>query len=199
MNNREGVAAALQKLESSSSPTSSIMKVIVRVETPLAGILKTLGNDFEKIHEALFGMLCQVLNGKSLDLMLAVASVEGHLKNFVTKLIKFNEGSKMNEPIPGKNAAIPAMLFDVSFLILCFIVQTYGSDVSNHFSFAFFFWGLSRVFFQGLLFHSTFFPKFYERQLTQNAIKKNINIGCFFFSYFLIRYPVKYTQRSADL
>ncbi|XP_008553278.1 mediator of RNA polymerase II transcription subunit 24 [Microplitis demolitor] len=127
---REGVAAALQKLESSSSPTSSIMKVIVRAEPTLAGILKTLSADYTKIQEALLSMLCQVLNGKSLDLMLAVATVEGQLKNFVTKLIKFNECSKqMNDPVPGKTAATRAMLFDISFLILCSIVQTYGSDI----------------------------------------------------------------------
>ncbi|CAD6227827.1 GSCOCG00006285001-RA-CDS [Cotesia congregata] len=127
---REGVAAALQKLESSSSPTSTIMKVIVRAEPTLAGILKTLSADYTKIQEALLSMLCQVLNGKSLDLMLAVATVEGQLKNFVTKLIKFNECSKqMNDPVPGKTVATRAMLFDISFLILCFIVQTYGSDV----------------------------------------------------------------------
>ncbi|KAH0545736.1 mediator of RNA polymerase II transcription subunit 24 [Cotesia glomerata] len=127
---REGVAAALQKLESSSSPTSPIMKVIVRAEPTLAGILKTLSADYTKIQEALLSMLCQVLNGKSLDLMLAVATVEGQLKNFVTKLIKFNECSKqMNDPVPGKTAATRAMLFDISFLILCFIVQTYGSDI----------------------------------------------------------------------
>lgn len=127
---REGVAAALQKLEDSSTATSSIMQVIVRAEPTLAGILKTLNADYTKIQEALLSMLCQVLNGKSLDLMLAVATVEGQLKNFVTKLIKFNEHSKqINEPLPGKTAATRAMLFDISFLILCNIVQIYGSDI----------------------------------------------------------------------
>ncbi|XP_015121918.1 mediator of RNA polymerase II transcription subunit 24 [Diachasma alloeum] len=127
---REGIVAALQKLESSSSPTSSIMKVIIRAEPTLAGILKTLSADYTKIQEALLSMLCQVLNGKSLDLMLSVATVQGSLKTLVSKLIKFNECSKqINEPVPGKTAATRAMLFDISFLILCCIVQTYGSDI----------------------------------------------------------------------
>lgn len=74
-------------------------------------------------------MLYHVLN--SFELMLAVATVEGKLKTFVTKLIKLNECSKqINEPVPGKTAATRAMSFDVSFLMLCSIVQTYGSDVS---------------------------------------------------------------------
>lgn len=76
-------------------------------------------------------MLYQVLTGKSFELMLAVATVEGELKTFVTKLIKFNECSKqINEPVTDKTAATRAMLFDVSFLMLCSVVQTYGSDVS---------------------------------------------------------------------
>ncbi|KAI4498103.1 hypothetical protein M0802_006927 [Mischocyttarus mexicanus] len=127
---REGLTAALQKLETTSTPTSSIPKVIIRAEPTLAGILKTLNADYTKIHEALLSMLYQVLSGKSFELMLAVATVEGKLKTFVTKLIKFNECSKqINEPVPNKTAATRAMLFDVSFLMLCSIVQTYGSDV----------------------------------------------------------------------
>jgi len=75
-------------------------------------------------------MLYHVLN--SFELMLAVATVEGKLKTFVNKLIKLNECSKqINEPVTGKTAAKQrAMSFDVSFLMLCSIVQTYGSDVS---------------------------------------------------------------------
>ncbi|XP_031364103.1 mediator of RNA polymerase II transcription subunit 24 isoform X3 [Apis dorsata] len=125
---REGVTANLQKLEISIA-TSSIPKVIVRAEPTLSGILKTLNADYTKIHEALLSMLYQVLTGNSFELILAVATVEGKLKTFVTKLIKFNECSKqINEPVPPKTAAKRAMLFDISFLMLCSIVQTYGSD-----------------------------------------------------------------------
>lgn len=125
------MTAALQKLEPSSTPTSSIPKVIIRAKPTLAGILKTLNADYTKIQEALLSMLYHVLTGNSFELMLAVATVEGKLKTFVAKLIKFNESSKqINEPVPDKTAATRAMLFDVSFLMLCSIVQTYGSDVS---------------------------------------------------------------------
>ncbi|XP_046421667.1 mediator of RNA polymerase II transcription subunit 24 [Neodiprion fabricii] len=127
---REGVTAALQKLEPSETPKPSIPKVIIRAEPTLAGILKTLNTDYTKIQEALLSMLCQVLTGKSFELILAVATVEGKLKTFVSKLIKFNECSKqINDAVTGKMAATRAMLFDVSFLMLCSIVQTYGSEV----------------------------------------------------------------------
>lgn len=111
--------------------SSSIPKVIVRAGQTLNGILRTLNADYAKIQEGLLSVLYQVLTGKSFELMLAVATVEGELKTFVTKLIKFNECSKqINESVPDKTAATRAMLFDVSFLMLCSIVQTYGSDVS---------------------------------------------------------------------
>ncbi|KYQ58998.1 Mediator of RNA polymerase II transcription subunit 24 [Trachymyrmex zeteki] len=112
-----------------ATTTSSIPKVIVRAGQTLNGILRTLNADYAKIQEGLLSVLYQVLTGKSFELMLAVATVEGELKTFVTKLIKFNECSKqINEPVPDKTAATRAMLFDVSFLMLCSIVQTYGSD-----------------------------------------------------------------------
>nr|CAD7207470.1 unnamed protein product [Timema douglasi] len=84
-------------------------------------------------QEALLSVLCQVLTGKSFELILSVAIVEGKLRTFVTKLIKFNECSK--QPLPGsggettKTSHTRAMLFDVSFLMLCSIVHTYGSEV----------------------------------------------------------------------
>ncbi|XP_066597518.1 mediator of RNA polymerase II transcription subunit 24 isoform X2 [Prorops nasuta] len=129
-NRREGVMAALQKIENTNTPTLSIPKVILRAEPTLAGILKTLNADYTKIQEAVLSMFYQVLTGKSLELMLAVATTEGKLKTFVTRLIKFNECSKqINEPVPGKTAATRAILFDISFMMLCAIVQMYGSDV----------------------------------------------------------------------
>ncbi|XP_032685041.1 mediator of RNA polymerase II transcription subunit 24 [Odontomachus brunneus] len=127
---REGVTAALQKLDPSSTPKSSIPKVIIRAEPTLTGILKTLNADYTKIQDALLSMLREVLTGNSFELMLAVATVQGKLKIFVTRLIKFNECSRqINEPVPSKTAATRAMMFDMSFLMLCSIVQTYGSDV----------------------------------------------------------------------
>lgn len=76
-------------------------------------------------------MLHQVLTGKSFELILDVATVEGKLKTFVTKLLKFNEYTKqpMNLQETPKAAQTRAMLFDITFLLLCSIVQTYGSKV----------------------------------------------------------------------
>ena len=86
------------------------------------------------MQEALLSVLCQVLTGKSFELILAVAAVEGKLRTFVTKLLKFNECSKQIGGEGGKASQTRAMLFDVTFLMLCSIVHTYGPEVSWLFS-----------------------------------------------------------------
>lgn len=75
-----------------------------------------------------------MLNGNSLELILAAASVEGKLRMFVAKLIKFNEFSKqINIQDGSKSVRTNAILFDMTFLMLCFITQKYGYDVSHKF------------------------------------------------------------------
>ncbi|TMW52032.1 hypothetical protein DOY81_002884 [Sarcophaga bullata] len=124
---RKDVSMLLQKREAGNH-TPSIINFIIRAEVPLSGILKTLSADFNKVQEALLGVLCQVLVGNSFDLILSVATVEGRLKTFVSRLIQCNENSKQIPGEVGKSSIIRSTLFDVSFLMLTSIVQTYGSD-----------------------------------------------------------------------
>nr|XP_014095277.1 mediator of RNA polymerase II transcription subunit 24 isoform X1 [Bactrocera oleae] len=125
---RESTSLMLQKRETGNQALS-IINFIIRAEVPLSGVLKTLSTDYNKVQEALLGVLCQVLVGNSFDLILSVATVEGRLKTFVTRLIQCNENSKQVPGEIGKPSIIRSTLFDVSFLMLTFIVQTYGSDV----------------------------------------------------------------------
>lgn len=124
---RDGITSSLQKLDLNTNQ-HSIVKFVLRAEPPLVGILKTLSSDYNKVQEALLGMLCQVLSGNSFELILSVATVEGKLKTFVAGLIKCNENSKQVPGEMGKPAMTRAALFDVSFLMLVFIVQNYGSE-----------------------------------------------------------------------
>ncbi|XP_045464777.1 mediator of RNA polymerase II transcription subunit 24 [Harmonia axyridis] len=100
--------------------TAGIPKVIICAEPTLNGILKTLSTDYHK--DALLGMLHQVLAGKSFELILAVATVQGQLGTLVSRLIRFNECSKSGGD---KNKA---QLFDISFLMLVAIVQNFGAN-----------------------------------------------------------------------
>lgn len=125
---REGISSNVQKLDPSNQPKSTV-KYVIRADQPLAGILKTLNTDYNKVQEALLSMLFQVTHGNSLELILAVATVEGKLKTVVNRLIKSNECSKQVMGETGKPAATRAALFDVTFLYLVYIVQTYGADL----------------------------------------------------------------------
>lgn len=123
---RESKDFKLQKLE----PTGlqgSVPSFITRAEPTLAGILKTMGGDFHKTQDSLHAMLCQIVGGTTLDTILAVATVEGKLKLFVSRLLKFNEFALIAAAEKGAPQS-KVYIFDISFLILCSIVQNYGPE-----------------------------------------------------------------------
>lgn len=123
---RENKDIKLQKLE----PTGlqgSVPSFITRAEPTLAGVLKTLGGDFHKTYDSLYVMFCQIVGGTTLDTILAVATVEGRLKLFVSKLINFNEYALLAASEKGAPLS-KIYIFDISFLILVSIVQDYGFE-----------------------------------------------------------------------
>ncbi|CAL8300803.1 unnamed protein product [Lota lota] len=103
--------------------------LILRAEPTVTNILKTVDADHSKSPEGLLGVLAHMLSGKSLDLLLAAAAATGKLKSFARKFIKLNEFPKHISGEGSKSASIRALLFDISFLMLCHVVQTYGSEV----------------------------------------------------------------------
>lgn len=107
--------------------------LILRAEPTVTNILKTVDADHSKSPEGLLGVLGHMLSGKSLDLLLAAAAATGKLKSFARKFIKLNEFPKHISGEGSKSASVRALLFDISFLMLCHVVQTYGSEVIlNH-------------------------------------------------------------------
>ncbi|KAK1881758.1 Mediator of RNA polymerase II transcription subunit 24 [Dissostichus eleginoides] len=100
-----------------------------RAEPTVTNILKTVDADHSKSPEGLLGVLGHMLSGKSLDLLLAAAAATGKLKSFARKFIKLNEFPKHISGEGSKSASVRALLFDISFLMLCHVVQTYGSEV----------------------------------------------------------------------
>lgn len=102
---------------------------ILRAEPTVDSILKTLDSDYSKNQDALLGVLCKMMSGKSFELILAAAAATGKLQSFAIKLIKFNEFSKQISGEGSKSSQTRALLFDFTFLMLCHIVQQYGTDV----------------------------------------------------------------------
>lgn len=131
---RDSITVSLAKIELANQQPP-IIKLVKRAEPPFSGILKALDGEYSKMQEPLLGMLCQTLSGSgnSFELILSIAAVEGKLKTFVSRLIRCNESSKQVIGETDKAAQNRSALFDVSFLMLAFIVQTYGSAVSSKF------------------------------------------------------------------
>lgn len=130
---RDSIMVLLAKNDSTTQQPS-IIKLVKRAEPAFSGILKALDGEYSKMQEPLLGMLCQTLSGSgnSFELILSIAAVEGKLKTFVSRLIRCNESSKQVIGEVDKAAQNRSALFDVSFLMLTFIVQTYGSEVSRN-------------------------------------------------------------------
>ncbi|XP_051850544.1 mediator of RNA polymerase II transcription subunit 24 isoform X4 [Antechinus flavipes] len=103
--------------------------LILRAEPTVTNILKTMDADHSKSPEGLLGVLGHMLSGKSLDLLLAAAAATGKLKSFARKFISLNEFTKHINGENSKAASVRALLFDISFLMLCHVAQTYGSEV----------------------------------------------------------------------
>ncbi|KAG9267587.1 mediator of RNA polymerase II transcription subunit 24 [Astyanax mexicanus] len=102
--------------------------LILRAEPTVTNILKTVDADHSKSPEGLLGVLGHMLSGKSLDLLLAAAAATGKLKSFARKFINLI-CSVCFCNVLAKAASVRALLFDISFLMLCHVVQTYGSEV----------------------------------------------------------------------
>ncbi|KAM5212634.1 mediator of RNA polymerase II transcription subunit 24 isoform 3-T6 [Hipposideros larvatus] len=103
--------------------------LILRAEPTVTNILKTMDADHSKSPEGLLGVLGHMLSGKSLDLLLAAAAATGKLKSFARKFINLNEFTTHGSEESTKAASVRALLFDISFLMLCHVAQTYGSEV----------------------------------------------------------------------
>uniref|UniRef100_A0ABM0MC93 Mediator of RNA polymerase II transcription subunit 24 n=1 Tax=Saccoglossus kowalevskii TaxID=10224 RepID=A0ABM0MC93_SACKO len=89
----------------------------------------TLDADYSKSQEALLGVLGHMMSGKSFELILAAAAATGKLKKFAAKLIKFNEVAKQTSGEGSKASYTRALLYDISFLMLCHIAQLYGVEM----------------------------------------------------------------------
>lgn len=127
----EAMSTMCQKLEPippNKQNKGSIIQMVQRADSPLNGILKTFNSDYAKVQEALHSMLFQMLKGNSQELILSVAIIEGKLKTFVSLLIKCNEFSRQNLTDTDKAAHLRSELFDVTFLLLVYTIQSYGSE-----------------------------------------------------------------------
>lgn len=129
----DGITKPTPSLIIKAEPTvGSILKTLhTHVSAMNSSSANTLDADCSKNQDALISVLCHMLSGKSFDLIIAAAAANGTLQNFAVKLVKINEFVKQGQ-VQGetaKSAQNRALLFDISFLMLCHITQLYGSEI----------------------------------------------------------------------
>jgi mediator of RNA polymerase II transcription subunit 24 len=82
------------------------------------------------MQEPLIQLLRQLASGSSNEIIPTFAAVKGDLPHFVSRLIKYNDISRHIEENDKIQPYAKALIFDLTFTILCSIVQNYGSHVS---------------------------------------------------------------------
>lgn len=70
-----------------------------------------------------------IIKGSSFDLLLSASAANGTLPALVTKLLMFNDGCKESQGESVKVSQNRAALFDMTFLMLVYVVQCFGSCV----------------------------------------------------------------------
>jgi mediator of RNA polymerase II transcription subunit 24 len=115
----------VKEMSSNQQPQSSL---ILKAEPTVTSILETLDVDYSKNQDGLLEVLCH-MPGKSFELIMIAAAATGNFKHFTMKLLKFNEFNKQATGETEKASLTRALLFDVTFLMLCQISQNYGPEV----------------------------------------------------------------------
>lgn len=107
---------------SANDSTSSIL--VARAEQTLTSVIDSFNSDN---HETLLGILCRLQ--KSLEVMLCTTASLNIMSKFAHKLVNVNEMSKSSSGENLRTSQLRAVLFDISFLSLCTLVQNYGTEV----------------------------------------------------------------------
>ena len=112
-------------------PDSRDVNLIIKADSTLATIIQTFENRSteQSEFENLLSVMYHIIKGSSFDLLLSASAANGSLTALVTKLLIFNEGCKES---PGESVRVSQMraaLFDMTFMMLVYIIQCFGSEV----------------------------------------------------------------------
>ena len=95
----------------------------------LDGLMSSISVDLSKAEcmEKNLDTLCNIIN--SSDLLLAASAAQGKLDKCISCLIRLNQQSQESQGESVKNSLLRAALFDITFLMLVYIAQCFGSGV----------------------------------------------------------------------
>jgi len=123
-------------LKASQYTENRDVTMIFKADSTLSTIIQTFQNRTTEQHEfeALLSVMFHIVKGSSFDLLLSAAAVNGTLSALVTKLLFFNKGTQESSGESNKVAQNRAALFDMTFLMLVYIVQCFSTSIlpSSH-------------------------------------------------------------------
>jgi len=107
------------------------INLTIKADSTLETILKTFDNRSteQSEFENLLSVMFHIIKGSSFDLLLSASAANGTLAALVAKLLMFNDGCKESQGESVKVSQNRAALFDMTFLMLVYMVQCFGSEV----------------------------------------------------------------------
>jgi len=128
---RQGQLEHRKMLDLKPPPDSRDVNLIIKADSTLATIIQTFENRTteQSEFENLLSVMFHIIKGSSFDLLLSASAANGTLTALVTKLLMFNDGCKESQGESVKVSQNRAALFDMTFLMLVYMVQCFGSSV----------------------------------------------------------------------
>jgi len=116
---------------SSAYSDSRDVNMTLKADSTLQTIINTFENRTTDSNEFdnLLSVMFHIVKGSSFDLLLSAASANGTLAALVSKLLFFNKGTQESLGESTKVAVNRAALFDMTFLMLVYMVQCFSSSV----------------------------------------------------------------------
>lgn len=114
------------------SAVSRDVPLILKADQTIASIIQTFENRTtdQSEFENLLSIFYHIVKGhSSFDLLLSASAANENLDKLITKLLFFNEACKESVGESNKGSQSRAALFDMTFLMLVYAVQCFGSDV----------------------------------------------------------------------
>ncbi|XP_076808725.1 mediator of RNA polymerase II transcription subunit 24-like [Clavelina lepadiformis] len=105
-------------------------QLIVKSVSTLKQLMTSINaGDFATQPEMLLKTFQGICSQGSFHTLIACAAASGQLSNFASKLMQFNEGVKASSAENSKTAQIRAVLFDMSSLLTCHMVNAFRKPV----------------------------------------------------------------------
>nr|XP_018673004.1 mediator of RNA polymerase II transcription subunit 24-like isoform X1 [Ciona intestinalis] len=104
--------------------------IILKAENNIDQLVKLLSSTDFSEPERLLNTFAGMMSIRSFSALIAAATTTGQLPAFANALIDCNDAMKSCPAETSKNAQIRAVLFDITFLMVCYMIKLYGKETT---------------------------------------------------------------------